>query len=155
MKKSITVTILIFWFFTASSQNKTMMELLQSTAWEWVDQSDPELLSPYPPFSEIPILYVFKNDTLTKYTVNPYTQERLIFEEIFYLSNKLDEEFDSSKLGKEKNGKYLISQSIVVDNFTSYEIINISESELVLKITQMVFGSIQKQCYRPYNGPIE
>jgi len=125
----------------AMTQEKSIMDILESTAWQNVEEKD--------------VYIVFKNDTLIKYSRDIFTGEKRVITDVFYLSDVLDEEFDNTKIGKNKNGKYLLSHSIRVKRLFSYEINTVNENELTLEITEMVFGGGQTSTYRAYSGKVE
>ena len=102
-----------------AQEKKTTLELLTSTKWE-----------PQDFFYEGDYGYVRYTETeyITKMKIN---DELRFFNYRYYLSSSQDTEFDSNKIGKNKNGKYIIEDGGKYV-FIS-EIVELTATKLVLR----------------------
>ena len=102
-----------------AQEQKTTLELLTSTKWE-----------PQDFFYEGDYGYVRYTETeyITKMKIN---DELRFFNYRYYLSSSQDTEFDSNKIGKNKNGKYIIEDG--GDYVFISEILELTVTELVLR----------------------
>lgn len=102
-----------------AQEQKTTQELLTSTNWE-----------PQDFFYEGDYGYVRYTQTeyITKMKING---ELRIFNYRYYLSSSPDTEFDSNKIGKNNNGKYIIEDG--GDYVFISEILELTDTKLVLR----------------------
>ena len=104
-----------------AQEKKTTLELLTSTKWEPQD------------------FFAKGNYGYVKYTETEYFTkmnidgELRIFNYRYYLSSTQDTEFDSNKIGKNKNGKYIITSTPKGYYVFISEILELTDTKLVIR----------------------
>ena len=116
-----------------SQNRKDVREILTSKTWYWYDEKYEleEIL--------MQMRYDFSQDSVKSYVVGNKAYENMGATIPYYLSDRKDEYFDDSKVGKAKDGKYLIQGFI---NAYAMEIISIDENEIKFKAPTIDQGDV-------------
>jgi hypothetical protein len=101
--------------------HSSTMDILQKKYWQAIDDST---------MSPLPMVGVFENNKLISIITYASANKKYRSESYFYLSDHI-EPFDSTKIGKAKNGRYIIELS-GTEKTTVLEIKKISDKLLVL-----------------------
>jgi hypothetical protein len=131
IKKTITISfILSALSFISCAQEKTTLELLQGKFWI-VQNPDGN--------GKGGITYTNKKES-------HYYKDDLLGSSDFYLSETIEKNFDKTKVGKNKIGKYIIGGNDPNDlkNITVLEIIKISEERLEVRNIEQEFTIVFK-----------
>ena len=117
------LVVLMFIGLSVNSQGKSNMDVLTSGKWYWDFGSQ----------GVANMGYYFTTDSMVFWALKPERdgQKMLYAGSLYYLSDKIDSVFDSSKVGKNKDGKYIISYDY--SKLYVYEIESLNETELNTK----------------------
>lgn len=101
-------------------EEKSVMSLLQSSEWKMKLPAD----------KDYEVRMGFTKKELIDYL--SYSEGETSVKKSYYLSDTMDENFQHKKVGKIKNGKYIIS--LPKDDVSVYEIIELTPTTLKIKV---------------------
>lgn len=135
-------TLFTFLFFCTAimslqGQNKSDMDILMKYKWDQQFLSEKEYKFCMTFSSTI------ENDKFI------YVGETISGDNSYYLSDKAEFKFDNDKVGKEKNGKYLIMKSLENGKISCYEILELNESKLFIQHIKDISNKGYTSIFKP------
>ena len=118
-------------------QNKSDMDILMKYKWSQQFLSEKEYK-----------FYITFTSTIrnNKFT---YDGETISGDYSYYLSDKPEFKFDNNKVGKVKNGKYLISKNPKDGEISCYEILELNESKLFIQHIKDISNKGYTSTFKP------
>ena len=114
---------------------KSAQQILMSKTWHFGDNRD------------IGCRFVFSRDSITFYYVGLYGYDDFGGKRAYYLSNKKDDFFDDSKVGKSQEGTYLIEKSSISSGIECSRIVNINNDQVELEVIGILGGEKKNLIY--------
>ena len=114
---------------------KSTQQILVSKTWHFGDNRD------------IGCRFVFSRDSITFYYVGLYGYDDFGGKRAYYLSNKKDDFFDDSKVGKSQEGIYLIEKSSISSGIECSRIVNIDDDQVELEVIGVLGGEKKNLIY--------
>lgn len=114
----------LFVLVSFTQSNRDVQDILMSRVWTWDGKEIVHGMSLS--------IFTFSKDSTTSFFAND-EERKLILP--YYLSDTVEDCFDHGKVGKAKNGKYIISYSPkATPNVLMQEIISIDDFEIKLRV---------------------
>ncbi len=109
-----------------AEENRSMRDVLMSVdKWYYVCEDSTTYLGEFYTESGIGVFVFNKGELIVSDRCVPY-----------YLSNEADSTFDESKVGKNKNGKYLIKRTLGTKIVYVYEVLKLDSDSLIMADTK-------------------
>ena len=108
-----------------SQNNKDVMDILTSKTW-YCDENDNGMKDDYPQ-----VRFSFTQDSLKFFIYGDKAYENFDTLSPFYLSDEKDDEFDQDKVGKIKNGRYVIQN--LLGEIRIMEIVSIEDEKIIFR----------------------